>query len=161
VTDQTAALHLFGAGVVYHSEPFAEATEIAGQVELSVWLALDVPDTDHAANLYEIFPDGSSVLLAFDQLRARYRESFSRERLAVPGAIERYDFARFGWFARRIGKGSRLRLVVQSLNSSQAEKNYGSGKPVAEESGADARVAHIALYHDADHPSLLELPVVH
>ena len=160
-TDQTAALHLFGAGVVYHSEPFAEATEIAGQVRLSLWLALDVPDTDLQANLYEILPDGGSVLLSYDQLRARYRESFSRERLAVPGAVLRYDFGRFTWFARRIGKGSRLRLVVQSLNSSQWEKNYGSGKKVAEESGADARVAHVALYHDADHPSLLELPIAH
>lgn len=160
-TDQTAALNLFGAGVVYHSEPFAEATEIAGQVKLSVWLALDVPDTDLQANLYEILPDGSSVLLSYDQLRARYRESLSHERLAVPGQIERYDFGRFTWFARRIGKGSRLRLVVQSLNSSQWEKNYGSGKKVAEESGADARVAHVTLYHDAEHPSALELPIAH
>jgi putative CocE/NonD family hydrolase len=160
LTDQTPALHLFGAGVVYHSEPFAAATEVAGNVKLSVWLALDVPDADLAASLYEILPDGSSVLLSLDQLRARYRESLSQERLVVPGAVERYDFGRFTWFARRIGKGSRLRLVIQSLNSSQVEKNYGSGKPVAEESGADARVAHVTLYHDADHPSVLELPIV-
>jgi len=160
-TDQTAPLHLFGAGVVYHSEPFAEATEIAGQVKLSLWLSLDVPDTDLAASLYEILPDGSSILLTYDQLRARYRESLSEERLAVPGKIERYDFGRFTWFARRIGKGSRLRLVVQSLNSSQWEKNYGSGKKVAEETGADARVAHLVLHHDAAHPSVLELPIEH
>jgi putative CocE/NonD family hydrolase len=159
VTDQTAALHLFGAGVVYHSAPFAEATEIAGNVKLSVWLALDVPDADFAASLYEILPDGSSVLLASDQLRARYRESPEREKLVAPGAVERYDFDRFNWFARRIGKGSRLRLVLQSPNSSQVEKNYGSGKAVAAESGADARLAHVALYHDAEHPSVLELPV--
>jgi len=159
LTDQTAALHLFGAGVVYHSEPFAAATELAGSVKLSVWLALDVPDADLAATLYEILPDGSSVFLATDQLRARYRESLEREHLVVPGAVERYDFGRFTWFARRIGKGSRLRLVIQSPNSSQVEKNYGSGKPVATESGADARLAHVVLYHDAEHPSVLELPV--
>ncbi len=159
LTDQTAALHLFGAGVVYHSEPFAEATEIAGQVKLSLWLALDVPDADLSAGLYEILPDGGSVLLATDQLRARYRESLSEEHLAVPGAVARYDLGRFNWFARRIGKGSRLRLVVQSLNSCQWEKNYGSGRKVAEETGADARVAHVALYHDAGHMSTLELPI--
>jgi uncharacterized protein len=159
LTDQTAALHLFGAGLVYHTEPFAEATEIAGQVKLSVWLALDVPDADLAASLYEILPDGGSVLLATDLLRARYRESLSQEHLVAPGAVLRYDFGRFNWFARRIGKGSRLRLVVQSLNSIQWEKNYGSGKNVAEESGADARLAHVALYHDAGHMSTLELPI--
>ncbi|MBK9745320.1 MAG: hypothetical protein IPO91_00940 [Chloroflexi bacterium] len=31
---------------------------------------------------------------------------------------------------------------------------------VAEETGADARTAHITLYHDANHPSYLELPIV-
>jgi len=31
---------------------------------------------------------------------------------------------------------------------------------IAEESGQNARVAHVTLYHDADHPSCLELPIV-
>jgi hypothetical protein len=31
---------------------------------------------------------------------------------------------------------------------------------VAEESGKDARTAHVILYHDQDHLSHLELPVV-
>lgn len=159
LTDQTAALHLYGAGLVYHSAPFVEATEIAGNVKLSAWLALDVPDADLQASLYEILPDGSSVLLTTDQRRARYRESLERETLVAPGAVLRYDFDRFTWFARRIAKGSRLRLVVQSINSSQVEKNYGSGKAVAAETGADARVAHVTLYSDAEHPSALELPV--
>ncbi len=29
-----------------------------------------------------------------------------------------------------------------------------------EESGKDARTAHVTLYHDAEHPSFLELPLV-
>jgi hypothetical protein len=40
------------------------------------------------------------------------------------------------------------------------QKNYNSGGVVAEESGKDARTAHVTLYHDAEHPSCLELPVV-
>jgi len=161
ITDQTAALNLFGAGVVYHSEPFAEATEISGNAKLRVWLAMDVPDADLQASLYEILPDGSSVLLTGQFLRARYRGSRSREELVTPGAVLRYDLDRFAWFSRRVAKGSRLRLVLQSPNSIQLEKNYGSGKPVATESGADARVAHVTVYHDSEHPSALEIPVVH
>ena len=30
---------------------------------------------------------------------------------------------------------------------------------VADESGKDARTAHITLYHDSDHPSYIEIPV--
>ena len=61
---------------------------------------------------------------------------------------------------RRVAKRSRLRLVVRSINSTGAEKNYNSGGVVAAETGKDARTAHIALVHDSDHPSALELPIV-
>jgi len=50
--------------------------------------------------------------------------------------------------------------VFQSPNSINTQKNYNSGGVVVEESGADARTAHVKLYHDREHPSYLELPVV-
>jgi len=54
----------------------------------------------------------------------------------------------------------RLRLIVGSINSTGTEKNYNSGGVVAAETGKDAKTAHITLVHDAEHPSLLELPIV-
>ena len=158
-TDQRSVLALGGAGAVYHSAPFAAATEIAGQVKLSLWIALDVPDTDLQAALFEVLPDGSSVLLTSDLVRARYRESLERETPVVPGKAERYDFTGFSWFARRLAKGSRLRLVVASVNSIYLEKNYNSGGVVADETAKDARTAHVTLLHDAAHPSALEIPI--
>lgn len=158
--DARYALNLFGSGVVYHSRPFSEATEISGNVKLSVWMTLDVPDTDFTALLYEILPDGSSVILSRDVLRARYRESTEKAKPVTPGEITRYDFDGFTWFSRRISKGSRLRLVLGCINSLYFEKNYNSGGTVAEESGKDARTAHVILHHDPEHPSVLELPVV-
>jgi uncharacterized protein len=160
ITDQRFALNLFGNGVVYHSEPLPEATEVSGYVKLTVWMAMDVPDTDFSVALYEILPDGSSVVLTSDQLRARYRKSLSQPELVKPGAIERYDFTGFTWFSRRVSKGSRLRLVLNSPNSIFSEKNYNTGGRVEAESGKDARVAHITVYHDAEHPSALDIPVV-
>lgn len=70
-----------------------------------------------------------------------------------------YEFKSFTFFSRRIAKGSRLRLLLHSPNSIQSEKNYNSGGVVANESGEDARTAHITLYHDADHASYLEIPI--
>ncbi len=160
LTDQRYALNLFGNGVVYHSERFAEATEISGYVKLTVWMSTDVPDTDFAVDLYEILADGTSIQLTSDRVRARYRESLTEPKLVTPGAVTRYDFAGFTWFSRRVAKGSRLRLVLKCLNSIYFEKNYNSGGRVETESGKDARVAHITVYHDADHPSALEVPVV-
>ena len=160
LTSQRAVLNLFGEGVIYHSEPFAEATEITGFSRLTAWLKMDVPDTDLEADLYEILPDGGSVQLSGATMRARYRESPREEKPVPVGKTEKYTFDNFTFFSRRIAKGSRLRLVVRSLNSMGAGKNYNSGGVVAAETGKDARTAHIALVHDADHPSALELPIV-
>jgi uncharacterized protein len=160
LTDQRYALNLFGNGVVYHSEPFAADTEISGFVKLTTWIAIDVPDTDFSVTLYEILPDGSSVALTSDMIRARYRESLSQEKLVKPGEINQYVFDGFTFFSRRIAKGSRLRLVLNCPNSINQEKNYNSGGVVAEETAKDARTAHVTIYHDASHPSRLELPIV-
>jgi putative CocE/NonD family hydrolase len=159
VTDQRGDLNLFGNGLVYQSEPFPEPTEIAGALKLVVWLSLDVPDTDFQVDVSEILPDGTRIGLTSDLLRARYRESLRRERLARPGEINRYEFTRFTTFARRLVKGSRLRAVLRSPNTIQLEKNYNSGGVVAEESAKDARTAHVTLYHDAEHASFLGIPV--
>ena len=158
--DQTFALNLFGNGLVYHTEQFEEDTEISGYAKLTAWIEMDVPDTDFIARLYEIKPDGTSIHLTADTMRARYRESLREEKLVKPGEINKYVFDWFTWFSRRISKGSRLRLVFACINSSAVEKNYNSGGVVNEESGKDARTAHIKFYHDAGHPTCLEIPVV-
>lgn len=160
VTDQRRALNLFGNGLVFHTEPFPEAAEITGYLKLVAWIALDVPDTDFLVSVYEIKPDGTSIALAEDAKRARYRESLHKEKLVEPGAVERYEFSTFRYFSRRLEKGSRLRLVFSSPNSIYQEKNYNSGGEVADETRKDARTAHVTVYQDAEHPSYLEIPTV-
>lgn len=156
LTDETEPLHRFG-GLIYHSAPFEEA-EISGNARLVAWIAMDLPDTDFEVNLYEMLPNGGSVLTG-DSLRAHYRESARKPSPVDPGQIVKYDFRGFTWFSRRMAKGSRLRLMLRSPNSIGVEKNYNSGV-MANESGKDARTAHISLYHDAEHASYLELPIV-
>ena len=160
LTDQTPDLNLFGGGLIYHTEPFAEATEITGFLKLTAWIAIDVPDTDFVVTVAEVLPDGRYVFLTRDLKRARYRESLTTEKLVTPGEVICYEFDSFMFFSRLVGKGSRLRLTFASPNTIQLQKNYNSGGVVAEETAADARTAHVTLYHDADHPSYLELPIV-
>jgi len=160
LADERYALNLFGNGLVYHSPPFGVDTEITGYLKFVVWIALDVPDTDFQVNVSEILSNGKHILLTQDRLRARYRESLRQEKLIMPGEINRYEFNGFSFFSRRVARNSRLRLVISCPNSIHIQKNYNSGGVVAEESGRDARVAHVSLYHDAKHPSCLELPIV-
>src|SRR5205814_10222958 len=63
-----------------------------------------------------------------------------------------YDFPSMPFFSRLVASGSRVRLFLRCPNSIYYEKNYNSGGDVANETGADARVAHVTVYHDAAHP---------
>ena len=150
----------FGNGLIYQSEPFHENTELTGYVKLVAWISLDVPDTDFMVTLHEILPDGTSIQLTDDALRARYRETSRKETPVTPGKMTRYEFDQFWFFSREIEAGSRLQLVFWSPNSIHLQKNYNSGGIVAEESAKDARTAHVIMHHDFVHPSYLEIPVV-
>lgn len=159
LVDQTGAMRLSGDGLVYVSAPFAEATEITGWPRLVAWIALDAPDVDLQAALYEILPSGKSVLLSAAQMRARYRESVREAKLVEPGKVLPYSFDTFTFFSRQIVAGSRLRLVLTSPNGIGQQKNWAGGGEVARESIKDARTVHVRLLHDREHPSRLELPI--
>jgi len=129
---------LFGNGLIYHTTPFPDAVEVTGVPTFKAWMSMDVPDTDFEVTLYEIL----------------------QEKLVKPGEVNLYEFKSFYFFSRKLSKGSRLRLLLRSPNSIYWQKNYNSGGVVAEESAKHARTAHVTLYHDARHPSRLEIPVV-
>ena len=159
LTSQREVMNLYGSGATYLGEPLPEATEVSGFPTLTLWLSMDVPDTDLEADLYEVLPDGGSVALSSAAMRARYRESLRDAKLVTPGKAEKYVFENFMFFSRRLAKGSRVRLLVHSINSTATEKNYNSGGVVTAETEKNARTAHVTLLHDREHPSALELPI--
>jgi len=157
--DQTYALSIGKDGLVYHTERLPNETPFIGCPAVTLWLSIDTPDVDLSANLYEIQPDGTSILLWSDTRRLRYRESLREPKLVKPGEIVRCDLNPGLFVARRLMKGSRLRLVVSSPNSIHWQKNYCSGGVVAEETAKDARTCHVQVYHDTTHPSTVQLPL--
>jgi putative CocE/NonD family hydrolase len=159
VTSQTLLLADVGSKLVYHSEPFAADTEVSGFFKFSAWIAIDTPDTDFMVTIYEIAPDGSSLFLTEQQQRARYRESLRAEKLITTKEPLRYDLEGFYFVSRLIRKGCRLRLVIKPNHDLKWQKNYNSGKPVEDETMADARTVTVRLYHDAAHPSTLSIPI--
>jgi uncharacterized protein len=157
--DQTFALSIGKDGLVYHTDPLPNETPLVGCPALSLWLSIDTPDIDLECDLYEIQPDGSSIALWSDLRRLRYRESLREAKLVKPGEILRCDFNPGLFVARRLMKGSRLRLVVTAVNSILWQKNYCSGGVVAEETARDAHTCNVQVYHDAEHPSAIQLPL--
>jgi putative CocE/NonD family hydrolase len=148
-----------GKQLVYHSAPLEQDLQVSGFFRLTAWLSIDQPDTDFEADIYEIRPDGSSIALASQFLRARYRESARAPKLITTRAPQLYDFEHFTFVAQELKRGSRLRLVIGPVNSIHYEKNYNAGGVVASETMSDARPVTVTLYHDRDHQSTLHVPL--
>lgn len=157
--DQTFALSIGKDGLVYHTDPLPNETPLVGCPALSLWLSIDTPDIDLECDMYEIQPDGTSIALWSDLRRLRYRESLREAKLVKPGEIVRCDFNPGLFVARRLMKGSRLRLVVTAVNSILWQKNYCSGGIVAEETAKDAHTCNVRVFHDAEHQSAIQLPL--
>lgn len=143
--------------IVFHSTPFPQDVEIAGQMKLKLMVQADTPDFDLWAQVLIVLPDGSTIRLGEDIRRARFRNSQFKEELLKPDQVVEIPFE-FSWTAWRIPKGSRLRLTVAPLNSPSFQKNYNTGGKAGYEKIDDARIAHISLFHDSRHPSFLTLP---
>ena len=157
--DLTSQFRGFEKGVInFHSEPFANDTEVAGQMRLKLIVQADAPDFDLWAQVLMILPDGSSVKLGEDVRRARFRNSVFKAELLKPNEIVEIPFE-FSWMARRIPAGARLRLTIAPLNSPNYQKNYNTGGRIGYERIEDARIAHIKIFHDAQRTSSLTLPL--
>jgi uncharacterized protein len=145
--------------LVFHSDPFTKDTEIAGHMRLQLICSADAPDFDLWAQVQLVMPDGTAIQLGQPDIRrARFRNGVFRQQLLKANEIAEIPFE-FAWTAWRIPSGARLRLVVMPLNSPNYQKNYNTGGRIGYEDPAQARVAHVRIYHDASRASSLRLPL--
>ena len=146
--------------LIYHSSPLSEDLVIAGQINFSAYIEMNVKDTDFEYLVYEVRSDGSEIFLTTELLRARYRNSLSEGVLITPGKIHKYNFTSSFFLVRKLQKGSRIRFIFRALNNPFWQKNFNSGGKVEEETAKVAKTATIRLYHDKDRPSFIEIPII-
>jgi hypothetical protein len=142
--------------LVYTSGPLAAPMEIAGTPTVVFHASSDAPDTDFYLTLSHVYPDGRAIRIAWNAIRARYRESRAHPTLMTPGKV--YEFTLdLSPICCRMEKGHRVRLDIRSANFPLTERNANSGLPIG-----DDTVLHVArqtIYHGAGYPSRLMLPV--
>jgi len=158
LTDQRLVLARSGRHLIYHSDPFEADVEVTGFFRLEAWIAIDQPDTDFRAAVYEIDTSRNSVLLSADSMRARHRESLREETLIATTEPLHYLFERFTFVSRLIRKGCRLRLVFGPHDSIHAQRNYNTGGVISDESVEQARPVTVRLFHGPRYPSALHVP---
>ena len=94
--------------------------------------------------------------VAEGMVRARYRNGLFAQALVEPGEVVEYTID-LAHTSNRFAKGHRIRLDVASSNFSNIDRNMNTGNPFGVD--AEGQVARQTLFHDASHPSHLELHV--
>jgi uncharacterized protein len=143
--------------LIYTTPAFSEDTEVTGPVSLELFAKSSAVDTDFLAKLVDVGPDGFAQNLTEGIIRARYRNSQEKPELMNPGQI--YKFAIDLWSTSNVFvKGHALRLEISSSNFPRFDRNLNTGEVQAV---AQRYVsATNTVYHDAEHPSALIVPVV-
>jgi putative CocE/NonD family hydrolase len=143
--------------LVYQTPPLEQAVEITGPVEVRLWAASTAPDTDFTAKLVDVHPNGLAVNLTYGIMRASYRDGFEEPALMEPGMP--YEFViRLRPTSVELGPGHRLRLDISSSDFPNFDRNHNTGKDFWLD--AELKIARQTVFHDAEHPSRLVLPVV-
>ena len=142
--------------LVYDTEPLKRPVEVAGKVALELFASSSARDTDFAAHLVDVYPNGYAHPVADGIITARYRDSLEKPSLIEPGKGYRYEINL--WYTSNLFRERhKIRLELSSADFPRYARNMNTGRPC----GADVRfvVAHQRVLHDQAHPSNLCLPV--
>jgi len=141
----------------FTTAPLDKSLEVTGRILAKVHVASSAVDTDLSVRFCDVYPDGSSYLMAEGMLRLRHRDSLSKPTPLTPGKV--YAVTVDCWSTSIvINKGHRIRVSVTSSNWPRFDVNPGTGKPAAP--GAKTVKQTNRIYCDAKHPSHILLPVV-
>ena len=142
--------------LVYTSETLTTDIEVAGAVEVVLFVSSSAPDTDFTAKLVDVAPDGMARIICDGVLRMRFRGGVDRPLVYRPGTVEKI-VVETGVTANVFRAGHRIRVDVASSNYPRFDRNPNTGRPVAAETVF--RVASQKVHHDSAHPSHVSLPV--
>jgi predicted acyl esterase len=140
--------------LTYTTAPLKRSLDVVGPLRLILYASSSAVDTDFAARLSDVFPDGRAIQLQSGILRARYRDPTGDPQLLEPGRIYRFEIDMWAT-ANRFARGHRLRLDISSTDFPRFDRNAnlgGAPGPPVE--------ARQTIFRDAAHPSRLLLPIV-
>jgi len=149
--------------LVYQSEPLAQDVEVTGRLVVNLWAASSAPDTDFTAKLVDVYPPNKDYPAGVDLnvedgiVRARYRNSIERAEMMHRGEVYPFSIEMYPT-SLVFQKGHRIRLDISSSNFPRFDVNPNTGEPL--NNNRRWAIALNTIYHDAQHPSHILLPII-
>jgi len=143
--------------LVYSTPPLTRPLTIAGPVRLALYVSSDAKDTDFAAKVIDVDPEGRAWNVVDGIARVRYRQGITRPALMEPGTVYPVE-VNLKSIGYRFKPGHRIRVHLSSSNFPQYERNTNTGGNIFDESSVI--VARNAVHFGPGRLSALVLPVV-
>ncbi len=143
--------------LVFTSEPLSEDTEISGFIESTLFVGSDAKDTDFTIKLIDVHPDGAAFNLDETIQRARWREGYEKEVWMEKGKVFKLEMTPMS-SSNMFKKGHRIRIEISSSNFPRFDRNLNTGGNNYDEK--EGVVANNLIYHNAQYPSQIRLPIV-
>lgn len=143
--------------LVYTSDVLETAVDVAGSIDVTLFVSSDAKDTDFTVKLIDVHPDGRALNLDDTILRARYREGFDRQVFMKAGDIYEIQLGPLST-ANVFQAGHRIRIEVSSSNFPRYDRNLNTGGRNYDET--EGIVARNVIHHGPDHPSRIVLPML-
>jgi len=130
---------------------------VTGFVTIELYAATTARDTDFTAMLVDVDTNGYARFLTDGIVRARYRTTTDKPEEIVPGKLYKYTIDL--WATSNVFKaGHKIRLYVSSSNFPRFNRNLNTGEMTF--GSSRMMKAKQTIYHDADHPSAVVLPII-
>ncbi len=143
--------------LVYTTEPFTDPLDVAGSIEVVLFVSSDAKDTDFTVKLLDVDQEGRAFNLDDTIFRMRYREGFGKKVLMQAGDVYEVRLGPLST-ANVFEKGHRLRVEVSSSNFPRYDRNLNTGGDNISET--NSVVAHNTVHHSSQYPSRIILPVI-
>jgi len=141
--------------LVYTSEPLAQPLLVFGFPKVSFYCATSSAHTDFTAKLVRVKPNGVAEFICIGIARSTFVFS---GRAYSSDAIHLWEFA-LDPTSCLFALGERIRLEVASSAFPLYDRNPGACINPCRASSWDWRRSTQIIFHDAEHPSALHLPV--
>lgn len=164
--------------LTYQTEVLDEDLTLAGPVIADLFVSLSTTDADFIVKVIDVFPfdfkyndtygkgdgrnyfmGGYQMLVRGEIMRGKYRNSLEKPEPFIPGHITEVKYT-LPDVAHTFEKGHRLMIQIQSTWFPLADRNPQQFMNIYTAKPEDFIPCDIKVYHDAEHPSHIVLPVL-
>jgi uncharacterized protein len=149
--------------LVFETPPLEQDVEVTGPLVVKLWASSSAVDTDFTAKLVDVYPanahypDGFALNISDSIIRARYRKDRTHAEFLTPGEVVEFEIVLYPT-SNLFAKGHRIRVDISSSNFPRFDVNPNTGEPLGRHRRFE--LAQQTIYHDAEHPSHIVLPVI-